>query len=331
MRWLVVLPFDRPEHMGVDFRDELLAMGHEVRTFAYRRKNPLYKNRGTKAAYQLFILRRLEKLCREWRPSIVLVIKGGPITPGVIRRIKRRRDVLFLNFFPDNPLWMIPFDGIEAYDVFFTKERYALRALESVGLRNLHYLPMYCVPAMHHPVTLTAEEQLLYARPISFVGSHYAYRERLVKELLAFPIKLWGAGWQRTESPDIRAVVAGGPVWGRAKLAVYCGSTLSLNHHHPMNDIVGVNTRAFELAASGACQVADLKEELPLLFKPGEEVVTYRDLDELKRHLSYYLAHPDEARAIGDNALKRALKEHTLRHRIDEMLEVVELRFGRRS
>ena len=331
MRWLVVLPFDRPEHMGVDFRDELLAMGHEVRTFAYRRNNPIYKNRGTKAAYQLFILRRFEKLCREWRPSIVLVIKGGPITPGVIRRVKRRHDLLVLNFFPDNPLWMMPFDAIEAYDVFFTKERYALRALESVGLRNLHYLPMYCVPAMHHPVTLTAEEQLRYQRPISFVGSRYPYRERLVKELLDFPIKLWGAGWQRTESPEIRAVVAGGPVWGRAKLAVYSGSTLSLNHHHPMNDIVGVNTRAFELAASGACQVADLKEELPLLFKSGEEVVTYRDLDELKRHLTYYLAHPDEARAIGENALKRALKEHTLRHRIDEMLAAVELRFGRRS
>ena len=331
MRWLIVLPFDRPEHMGVDFRDELLAMGHEVRTFAYRRDNPLYKNRGTKAAYQLWILRRLERLCLAWRPSIVLVIKGGPITPGLVRRVKASLDVLFLNFFPDNPLWMMPFEGIEAYDVFFTKERYALRALESVGLRNLHYLPMYCVPAMHHPVTLTPDEHLRYARPLSFVGTRYPYRERLIKELLDFPIKLWGGGWRRAESPGIRTLVAGGPVWGRAKLAVYSGSTLSLNHHHPMNDIVGVNTRAFELAASGVCQVVDLKDELPALFKPGEEVVTYRDLDELKRHLTYYLAHPDEARAIGANALQRALREHTLRHRIEEMLDVVEQRFGKRA
>ncbi|HTY77033.1 MAG TPA: glycosyltransferase [Candidatus Bathyarchaeia archaeon] len=330
MRWLIVLPFDRPEHMGVDFRDELLAMGHEVRTFAYRRTNPLYKNRGTKAAYELFILRRLERLCRAWRPSIVLVIKGGPITPGVIRRVKRSLDVLFVNFFPDNPLLMIPFDRIEAYDVFFTKERYALRVLESVGLRNLHYLPMYCVPAIHHPVTLSAEERLRYSRPISLVGSRYPYRERLVKELLAYPLKLWGAGWRRAESPDIRSRVAGGPVWGQAKLAVYCGSTLSLNPHHPMNDIVGVNTRAFELAASGVCQVSDLKDELPLLFAPGEEVLAYRDLEELKQYLTYYLSHPDEARTIGENARKRALKEHTLRHRIDEMLAVIDQRFGRR-
>jgi spore maturation protein CgeB len=215
--------------------------------------------------------------------------------------------------------------------MFFTKERYALRALEGVGLRNLYYLPMYCVPSMHHPVELTPEETQRFANPISFVGSRYPYRERLVKELLDFPLKLWGGGWQSVESPDIRALVAGGPVWGRAKLAIYSGSTLSLNHHHPMNDIVGVNTRAFELAASGACQVVDLKDELAALLTPGEEVVAYRDLDEMKKHLAYYLAHPDEARAIGQNALKRALKEHTLRHRIDEMLAVIEQRFGRRS
>jgi len=331
MRWLVVLPFDRPEHMGVDFRDELMAMGHEVRTFAYRRDNPLYKNRGTKAAYQVWILRRLERLCVEWRPSLVLVIKGGPITPGLVRRVKLRQDLLFLNFFPDNPLLMMPFDGIEAYDVFFTKERYALRALEGVGLRNLHYLPMYCVPAMHHPVALTPEEQLRFARPISFVGSRYPYRERLIKELLEFPLTLWGSGWQRAESPEIRAIAARGPVWGRAKLAIYSGSTLSLNHHHPMNDIVGVNTRAFELAAAGACQVVNHKEELPALFKEGEEVVAYRDLDEMKKQLTYYLAHPDEARAIGERARARTLKEHTLRHRIEEMVAVVEQRFGKRS
>jgi len=323
VRWLIVLPFARPGHMGMDFRDELVAMGHEARAFAYRRDNPLYKNRSTKATYQLFILRRLERACVAYRPDFVLVIKGGPVTPGLVRRVKARIDTRFLNFFPDNPLWMIPFECIEAYDAFFTKERYALRALEQAGLRNLHYLPMYCVPEMHHPIELTAEETRRYAAPLSFVGSAYAYRERFVRELAGTPLRLWGAGWDRVEAPEIRGMVAGGPVWGRAKLAVYSGSTLSLNHHHPMNDIVGVNTRAFELAASAACQLVDAKEELAHLFTPGQEAVVYQDLGELRRHLDYYLAHPDEARDIGERARKRALAEHTLRHRIEEMLAIL--------
>lgn len=330
MRWLIVLPFERPDHMGVDFRDALVDLGHEARTFAYRRDNALYKNRGTKAAYQLWILRSLERECLAWRPSLVLVVKGGPITPGLIRRVKARVDTLFLNVFPDNPLWMLPFECVEAYDLFFTKERYALRALQAVGLTNLHYLPLYCVPEMHHPVTLTVEEERTLASPAAFVGSHYPYRERFVRELAGYPLRLWGAGWQRAASPAVRSMVAGGPVWGRAKLAVYSGATLSLNHHHPMNDIVGVNSRAFELAASGACQVVDLKDELPQLFTPGQEVLAYRDLAELRRLLDYHLAHPDEAREIGQAALKRALGEHTLRHRVEEIIDVVGQRFGRR-
>ena len=114
-----------------------------------------------------------------------------------------------------------------------------------------------------------------------------------------------------------------------AKLCVYSGSTLALNPHHPMNDIVGVNTRAFELAAAGACQVADFKEDLTTLFKPGEEVLTYRDVGELKRLLDHYLQRPDEARAIGANARRRALAEHTLRHRVEAMLAVIQDRFGK--
>jgi len=59
VRWLIVLPFERPGLMGMDFADELRALGHEVRAFEYRKDNALYKNRGTKAAYQLWILRQL--------------------------------------------------------------------------------------------------------------------------------------------------------------------------------------------------------------------------------------------------------------------------------
>src|SRR5260221_4526342 len=99
--------------MGVDFRDELSALGHDVRTFAYRRDNPLYKNRGTKAAYQRWILRRLERVCLAWRPSVVLVIKGGPITPALIRPVNSRPDIAVLNFFPGNPPWMLPFQSTQ--------------------------------------------------------------------------------------------------------------------------------------------------------------------------------------------------------------------------
>jgi spore maturation protein CgeB len=331
MRWLVVLPFERAGLMGMDFADELRRLGHDVRTFAYRRENALYKNRSTKLAYQRVIAAKLERVCAEWRPAIVLVVKGSPIFPGLIRRIRARTGALFLNVFPDNPLVMMPLECVEAYDVFFLKDHYARRSLESIGLRNLYYLPLYCVPDLHHPVDLSEDEQARYGASVSFVGSRYPYRERFVKALARYPLRLWGSGWTKSRDPEIRSMVAGSVVRGRDKLCVYSGSVVSLNHHHPLNDICGVNTRAFELAAAAAPQLADLKEDLPALFKPGQEILTYRDLPDLERQLDYYLAHPDEAQAIGANGRARALAEHTLRHRIDEILTVVDARFGIRG
>ena len=327
MRWLVVMPYARPGLMGMDFADELRALGHGADVFDYRRDNVVYKNKATKAAYQRALNRALERRCRETRPDVVLVVKGGPLGPDVVRRLKQSGAVV-VNFFPDNPLVMMPFEQIEPYDLFFTKERYALRQLELIGLTNLYYLPMYCVPSQHYPVPLVDAEAAALRGVVALVGARYPYRERLVRELADYPLRIWGPGWHRAE-PRVAARVAGGFVDGTAKLAVYCGATLSLNPHHPMNDIVGVNTRTFELAAAEACQLVDLKDELTPLFKPGDEVLAYRDLPDLRRLLTYHLAHPDEARAIGTNARRRALAEHTLRHRLEEMIAALRDRLGR--
>src|SRR5207237_6004597 len=105
--------------------------------------------------------------------------------------------------FPDNPLWTMDLDAIEAYDVFFTKERYAQKQLENAGLRNLSYLPMYCVPAFHHPVEVTPAEAATLDGTISFVGSYYPYRARLLRELTRFAVRVWGRGSRRAE-PAVR-------------------------------------------------------------------------------------------------------------------------------
>src|SRR2546422_1217061 len=89
--------------MGMDFADELTALGHEVRTFAYRRENLLYKNKPTKALYTRVLLGRLQRMADDWRPQVLLVIKGGPIGPDVVRRLRAALDVVVVNFFPDNP------------------------------------------------------------------------------------------------------------------------------------------------------------------------------------------------------------------------------------
>jgi spore maturation protein CgeB len=141
-------------------------------------------------------------------------------------------------------------------------------------------------------------------------------------------VRVYGPGWRHAVDPRVRALVAGGSATGRAKLGIYCAATISLNLHHPMNDIAGVNNRTFELAATGACQLVDAKDDVAAVFKPGEEVLTFGDPRELRHQLDYWLTRPAEARAIGANARRRALAEHTVRHRAEEILALLRERFG---
>jgi hypothetical protein len=55
MRWVLVAGSSRRQ-TSAHFRDELLTMGHCPNLRIPTRQHP-YKNKSTKAAYQLFILR----------------------------------------------------------------------------------------------------------------------------------------------------------------------------------------------------------------------------------------------------------------------------------
>src|SRR5260370_39213288 len=108
-------------------------------------------------------------------------------------------------------------------------------SLQQVGLGSLHYLPMYCVPAQHHPVVLSPEETRRFSTPLSFVGSRYDYRERFVRELADAPLRLWGAGWGRSPDPVVRGLVAGRAGLRPRDTCVDMAATIPAYHPPHMN------------------------------------------------------------------------------------------------
>ena len=107
---------------------------------------------------------------------------------------------------------------------------------------------------------------------------------------------------------------------------IYNAAKINLNLHsstyhtgvNPDGDFV--NPRTFEIAACGGFQLVDERLELGELLEPGEEVATFRSIDELTQKIHHYLAHGEEARAIAGRGRERVLKEHTLQQRMREML-----------
>ena len=61
-------------------------------------------------------------------------------------------------------------------------------------------------------------------------------------------------------------------------------------------------------------------EALEQQFEVGEEIVTYRQVEELEEKVRHYLDNPDEARAIADRGMAAVRDRHTMRLRIQHML-----------
>jgi spore maturation protein CgeB len=81
-----------------------------------------------------------------------------------------------------------------------------------------------------------------------------------------------------------------------------------------------VNPRTFEIAACGGFQLVDERSELAELIEPGTEVATFNSIDDLCEKVDYYLKHESEAKSIASKGRARVLKEHTIQHRMHEML-----------
>lgn len=86
----------------------------------------------------------------------------------------------------------------------------------------------------------------------------------------------------------------------------------------------GLPERCFGVPACGGFLLSDRRLHAPDAFVPGVEWADYENLDDAVARIGHYLAHFDEARAIAARAHARVMREHTYRHRAEEMLGAIE-------
>ena len=80
--------------------------------------------------------------------------------------------------------------------------------------------------------------------------------------------------------------------------------------------------RVFELAAVGTPQLSDAKADIARHLTPEREIVLYRSVEELRALARALLADEPARRSLAAAARERALREHTWRHRLEELLTV---------
>jgi hypothetical protein len=93
--------------------------------------------------------------------------------------------------------------------------------------------------------------------------------------------------------------------------------------HFNRNILDDINFRTFETAGCRTFLLTNYTPNLEKLFKIGEEVVVYEDLNDLDEKISYYLNNENERIKIEIAGYERAKKDHTYFERAKTLLELI--------
>ena len=261
----------------------------------------------------------------EFQPDLVLALAQAPLTPDAIRKLRELKIPIafwFVEDFRTLPYWN---EIVTSYDYIFTLQDGLFHdELRSKEVKDCYFLPQACSPDIHKPFNNIDKD--LYEADVSFMGAAYHNRVQSFPRLLDLDFKIWGEGWN-LETPLGRQVQNNNKrISTEETVRIYNSAKINLNlhsssYHYGINpDGDFVNPRTFEISACRGFQLVDNRKHLSRMFKVGEEIITFDTLDQMRDQIDYYLARPEERNAIALKSSKRVLGEHTMKHRMQELL-----------
>ena len=102
-----------------------------------------------------------------------------------------------------------------------------------------------------------------------------------------------------------------------------------INFNCTSRQMIGaVNQRVFDAPASGGFVLTDYRKQMENLFDLDAEAAVYRSPDEIPELLGRFLSEEKDRKKIAEAARRRILAEHTYRHRLVRMLDVMRKTFS---
>jgi spore maturation protein CgeB len=224
---------------------------------------------------------------------------------------------------PEEPLHVL----LPRYDLVLTYGGgdTVVRRYRALGARDC--VPVYNAldPETHHP----APADPRFEADLAFLGNRLPDPEARVAEFFLGAAAvapgrrflLGGAGWEERElPPNVRLL---GHVSTNEHNAFNCTPLAVLN---VLRESMAANgwspaTRVFEAAGAGACLVSDAWDGIEDFLEPDREALVARSGDEVAAHLEALT--PQRARAIGAEARRRVLAEHTYAARAAQVERVL--------
>lgn len=212
---------------------------------------------------------------------------------------------------------------LSPYDLLLTSLPHYVGKFRSMGVK-----------AAYFPIGF--DERLLQrhrtdgSRPhaLTFVGGLGGYHikgtqmlEAIAQEL---PLQVWGYGGQQLPPDSTLKQRWQGEAWADDMYGLLANSQITINRHIGIAESYANNMRLYEATGMGACLLTDSKLNLPCLFEPDHDVVTYSSPAEAVSKLKQLLEQPEAASAIAARGQARTLKHHTYGRRMEELMALLQ-------
>lgn len=163
---------------------------------------------------------------------------------------------------------------------------------------------------------------------VTFVGAVSVDHQLRVAQLEAvarrYDLKLFGSGLQSLPASSPLHRCYQGEVWGVEMYQALRASRVTLNSHIDAAGAEAGNMRLFEATGVGSFLLTDFKDNLHTLFEPESEVAVWRSVEDCLSRIERYLGDDRQRAMIADRGQARTLERHTYRHRVEQILRMLD-------
>ncbi|MBP5698041.1 MAG: glycosyltransferase, partial [Alphaproteobacteria bacterium] len=220
--------------------------------------------------------------------------------PQFQQKDKRKR-VLYLYYIEGlNPNILKEADVVAGASKTFVDE-----IKKSFGVKGV-FVPQFTNPERFTPT----KDDNTKAYSVLFVGSNHTHKGRKVVDYAikaGVDLALFGKFWE--DSPALPYLK--GKYIDNDKLApYYANANIVLNDHRKDMQHYGfISNRIFDVTAAGGFILTDYMPEIEQVY--GDSIATYKDFDEFKSKLEFYLEHPEMRKQMAEKARQITLQNFT--------------------
>lgn len=216
------------------------------------------------------------------------------------------------------------YDGADLgeFDLVLSNSEAGGETLRRMGARTVETLHYAADPDLYMPLDVAQDIDVF------FYGHTAEYRASWIHAMIAAPSMTLPEARFVVRGRDLgdlgRArAVANGPFSHLRTLIARSRVNLAVTREPHAQTYASSTMRPFELAMAGACIVCNPYCGIERWFEPEREIIVVGSAEEATDRYRFLIAHDAERRALGAAARRRALAEHTFRHRAARLVAVL--------